>query len=340
MKMKKALFIILIYYISFSSIFFFTSCDNAVVKYCSGKLKKNQLHSEYCDKCGPITCEIARVYPPGPYPFGESPSQCTLLCWYSIKKSQDLCDFWKKKDLNVYNRICDSSTNLPTQPDMNAGIDQDTLNGQSNICSMSTDLFSDFYPDFGKLIIENDKQVLEKREEERKKKEKLLKCENERIDNLDCDWYKECLEERMQCGSEGYPLRYGNKYCNRFVDNLNEFSPKGQEWVKGTLSCLKRDLKDYLHRNKYYCSDLERDAFKSHPECYAKNGFCSLLVEISDYSSFFTGLFKVYEIKDFISVKAIQQVLDTLLLKCGKASYEKIMEFIRNYFKMGLLFLE
>jgi len=338
--MKKALFIILTYYITFSSIFYFTSCDNAVVKYCSETPKKNQLHSEYCNKCKLITCEIAKVYPPGPYPGGDSPSQCTLLCWYSIEKSKDLCNFWKEKDLNVYNRVCNSSTNLPISADMYAGVDQNTLNGQSTICSMSTNLFSEFYPDFGKLIIENDKQILNKREEERKKKEKILKCQNERIENLDCDWYKECLEERMQCGPEGYPIRYGNKYCNRFVDNLNEFSPKGQEWVKGTLSCLKISLKDYLNKDRYWCSNLERDAFKSHPECYAKNGFCSLLVDFSDYSSFFTGLFKDYEIKDFISISAIQQVLDTLLLQCGKASYEKIMEFIRNYFKTSLLFLE
>ena len=134
--MKQILLIILI----FSTNSLFTSCEN--VEYCSQNVQKNQLHSEYCNKCKPITCEIAIVYPPGPYPGGDSPSQCTLLCWESIEKSKKLCDFWKKKDLNVYKRICNTSTNLPIQPDMTAGVDQDTLNGQSTICSNSSNLFT------------------------------------------------------------------------------------------------------------------------------------------------------------------------------------------------------
>ena len=31
-----------------------------------------------------------------------------------------------------------------------------------------------------------------------------------------CDFYTQCVEPRFQCGSSGYPLGYGDKYCRKF----------------------------------------------------------------------------------------------------------------------------
>ena len=41
-------------------------------------------------------------------------------------------------------------------------------------------------------------------------------CYTSDIDNLECRWYVNCLEEKYQCGKNGYPLAYGYKYCNKF----------------------------------------------------------------------------------------------------------------------------
>ena len=59
---------------------------------------------------------------------------------------------------------------------------------------------------------------------------------------MDCTFYDQCLEATYECGPSGYPLGYGLKYCNRFVDNYKLFSKEGKEWISGTLLCLKEDL--------------------------------------------------------------------------------------------------
>lgn len=40
----------------------------------------------------------------------------------------------------------------------------------------------------------------------------------------DCDFYDDCIEKWTQsCGSSGYALGYGGKYCRKFADNLQLF---------------------------------------------------------------------------------------------------------------------
>ena len=36
-----------------------------------------------------------------------------------------------------------------------------------------------------------------------------------------CSFYPQCVESRFPCGSNGYALGYGNKYCNIFVEDVN-----------------------------------------------------------------------------------------------------------------------
>lgn len=41
----------------------------------------------------------------------------------------------------------------------------------------------------------------------------------------DCNFYDECIEKWTQtCGSSGYALGYGGKYCRKFADNLKLFN--------------------------------------------------------------------------------------------------------------------
>ena len=40
----------------------------------------------------------------------------------------------------------------------------------------------------------------------------------------DCDFYDDCIEKWTQsCGSSGYALGYGGKYCRKFADNMQLF---------------------------------------------------------------------------------------------------------------------
>ena len=46
----------------------------------------------------------------------------------------------------------------------------------------------------------------------------------------DCDFYAECVEAKFQCGSEGYPLSYGDRYCHQFMDNLDCFTSQVRQY--------------------------------------------------------------------------------------------------------------
>ena len=98
-----------------------------------------------------------------------------------------------------------------------------------------------------------------------------------------CSFYQACLESRYHCGSSGYPLGLGRKYCLAFSANLDKFSPRGQEWVLDTMQCLQRALVPEAEgapqaANIATCAELENYAFSTHPACYIDNGLCQLPV--------------------------------------------------------------
>ena len=39
-----------------------------------------------------------------------------------------------------------------------------------------------------------------------------------------CDFYTQCVEAKFQCGTDGYPLAYGNRYCRQFGDKRRCFT--------------------------------------------------------------------------------------------------------------------
>ena len=39
-----------------------------------------------------------------------------------------------------------------------------------------------------------------------------------------CDFYTQCVEPRFQCGTNGYPLAYGDRYCNHLINNQSCFT--------------------------------------------------------------------------------------------------------------------
>lgn len=152
------------------------------------------------------------------------------------------------------------------------------------------------------------------------------KCQN-LIQDDSCDFYSQCLEEKYQCGEKGYPIGYGYKYCNKFLENFNDFPQKGQEWISKTLVCLKKTLNfKFLD-----CQDVYDSAFESHPLCYVESGFCDLFLDTEHLKQTMKALFKVYEIKDFVSAMSLKQVFQTSKL-CGYKYLLKIGEIIKDIF--------
>ena len=40
-----------------------------------------------------------------------------------------------------------------------------------------------------------------------------------------CDFYTQCVEARFQCGANGYPRGYGDKYCRQFTNKQSCLTP-------------------------------------------------------------------------------------------------------------------
>ena len=77
------------------------------------------------------------------------------------------------------------------------------------------------------------------------------------ISNQSCDFYTDCLEAKFQCGPDGYPIGYGYKYCDKFLEEYDEFSADGQKWIDGTLTCLKQALEpDMLNTDPETCDEV------------------------------------------------------------------------------------
>ncbi|KIY74369.1 hypothetical protein CYLTODRAFT_484685 [Cylindrobasidium torrendii FP15055 ss-10] len=92
-----------------------------------------------------------------------------------------------------------------------------------------------------------------------------------------CAFYTDCLEANYHCGEEGYPLGYGNKYCNKFSDEQEKLSAEGKDWMLDTMVCLQTALVPYATGNtSTTCDELEHAAFATHPACYVDSGFCEL----------------------------------------------------------------
>ena len=90
-----------------------------------------------------------------------------------------------------------------------------------------------------------------------------------------CDYYL-CQEKNRPCGSKGYFLAFGYRYCSDSLERLAyEVSPKGKEWLSVTATCLQREIQAMDLENKS-CKEIKKAAIKSHDKCYSEISFCSL----------------------------------------------------------------
>lgn len=94
-----------------------------------------------------------------------------------------------------------------------------------------------------------------------------------------CDFYL-CQEKKLKCGSSGYNLGFGYKYCSgsRFSLYQKMNSPEGKKWVLEVFQCLqKQNLKvTETKMGTLTCQEIKQTSYDSHPDCYVNSGFCEL----------------------------------------------------------------
>ncbi|KAE9552024.1 hypothetical protein FO519_004787 [Halicephalobus sp. NKZ332] len=133
-------------------------------------------------------------------------------------------------------------------------------------------------------------------------------------DCTNCNFYQ-CYENKMKCGSNGYLIAYGKKYCDRFNSTLSRFDPAGKQWVSCVRQCLINFLKPSCNTYpnnafKDSCDKLKDAAFKSHVKCYTDCGFCNICKTNK------LALIATYQFSDFFFSIAWKQVEDTMK-HCG-----------------------
>jgi hypothetical protein len=94
-----------------------------------------------------------------------------------------------------------------------------------------------------------------------------------------CSFYADCVESRYDCGPTGYPLNYGQPYCQKFTAAKSQLSEQGKQWVSDTMLCLQTSLvPEALGEPSAVktCQALHDKAFASHVGCYVQSGLCQL----------------------------------------------------------------
>jgi hypothetical protein len=94
-----------------------------------------------------------------------------------------------------------------------------------------------------------------------------------------CTFYMLCLEDKYHCGPDGYPLGYGQHFCQKFAAEISSFSPKGRQWISNTMLCLQDSLVPEATTTTSgvnNCDSLKEVALSKHAKCYVESGLCSL----------------------------------------------------------------
>lgn len=156
-----------------------------------------------------------------------------------------------------------------------------------------------------------------------------------------CEYYS-CIDiERLSCGSQGYTLGYGRKYCQKFsaidfpeTNNphaLALFPSNGNQWRDQVRSCLQQRLETAFANDEVKdCASLRKIAFDSHPKCYTDGpSFCELTTD----NVIRIGL--TIQPNDLIKAESQQQIRDTASI-CVKQLSVRIEEVDNPLYRLEL----
>ncbi|MCB0420474.1 MAG: hypothetical protein KDD61_05735 [Bdellovibrionales bacterium] len=155
-------------------------------------------------------------------------------------------------------------------------------------------------------------------------------CRNYRPMQTDCTFYRSCLESQYQCGQEGYPLGYGEKYCQRFHSlntpqsfNDKRLSTKGVKWRNRTLVCLQDELiREQFQKGFLNCENIKNVGFQTHARCYAKADPSICGLPLSDWKA----IASIVDIKDYGKPESVKQILE-VIVACGERTIEELLAF-------------
>lgn len=105
----------------------------------------------------------------------------------------------------------------------------------------------------------------------------VLSFADQCLPNVDSCGFYLCEEEKSQCGSRGYPLGFGFKFCQVFLNTEHRYSPEAHLWLRQVRVCL---METYVEAQSAQpqrtCGEIKSQSFRSHVGCYEETGFCEL----------------------------------------------------------------
>lgn len=140
-----------------------------------------------------------------------------------------------------------------------------------------------------------------------------------------CSFYEDCLDALFPCGPNGYALRYGLYYCNKFHNNENLYSSKGKQWISSTALCLQEALLDRITTGEFNsgttCTEIENIALKTHEACYTNTNTSICDIPITDWA-----ITKII-VKDALTDPKTWETIINVAGLCG----EKYAKLLANY---------
>lgn len=133
--------------------------------------------------------------------------------------------------------------------------------------------------------------------------------------NLGCDFYR-CVDKEMPCGDDGYLLGFGERFCLRFDNILDNLSPQGKTWFFTARQCLTEKILTLDKSSS--CHEIEEKSYSDHKPCYIESGYCDLSVKDKAF------IMKV--ISPLLMKKKVLSVGMDVQLNCMKISRERVID--------------
>lgn len=126
------------------------------------------------------------------------------------------------------------------------------------------------------------------------------------VSSESCEFYK-CESERMGCSKKDYLIKFGHKFCQKYLTNQEEYSVEGERFLIRVRECLQREIRNHnFVKEKQTCSQVEEFAFETHAPCYVESGFCQLGLKDRN-RVIWVAKFKVFNIKVWKSFFELQK---------------------------------
>lgn len=90
-----------------------------------------------------------------------------------------------------------------------------------------------------------------------------------------CSFYL-CQEQEHRCGPRGYPVGFGFKFCQLFLNTEKNYSNEAYGWLRRVRVCLMDSMNEIVSRGRKSCDQIKDEGFRSHLGCYIDTGFCDL----------------------------------------------------------------